>query len=51
MIHYLYKTWRNKVETDASGVSIYDDSGVTVDQKNSHSDDGDTFQKGEYGSG
>jgi hypothetical protein len=51
MWHYLYKTWRNKVTTDGSGTSIYDNSGTTVDQKNTISDDGSTFTKGEFGSG
>ena len=50
-IGYLYKAWRNKSEQTASTHSLYDDTGVTVDQKATVSDDGTTATKGEVGSG
>lgn len=50
-ILYLYKFLRNKIETTATAISIYDDAGTTVDQKSTISDDGTTFSRGEFGSG
>jgi len=50
-INYLYKAWRNKKVTDASGIELYDDAGTTVDQKLTHSDDGTDYTKGEVVTG
>jgi hypothetical protein len=50
-IGYLYKFARNKLEQTATTLSIYDDSGATVDQKATVSDDATTYTRGEIGSG
>lgn len=50
-VDYLYKAARNKTEQTASQYKLYDDSGVTVDQKASVSDDGTTFTRSEIGAG
>lgn len=51
MIEYLYKAWRNKKEQTASQFSLYDDTGVTVEQKATVSDDGTTTTVEEIVSG
>ena len=51
MLHYMNKMWRNKSETTATTIKLYDDAGTTCDQKNTISDDATTFTKGEYGTG
>lgn len=51
MLHYLYKSWRNKLTTTSTEVKLYDDAGTTVDQKATVSDDGTTFTRGEMGTG
>ena len=52
MIHYVYKAWRNRNTTDATnGHRVYADDGTTVDHEASVSDDGTTFDRGEFGSG
>ena len=48
---YLYKAFRNKLETTATEARIYNDAGGVVDQKASLSDDGATFTRGEFGTG
>lgn len=50
-INYLYKAWRNKVETTSSSYKLYADDGTTVDQKSTNSDNGTTFTKGEAATG
>jgi hypothetical protein len=50
-IGYLYKFARNKLTQTATTLSIYDDSGATVDQKATVSDDATTYTRGEIGSG
>ena len=50
-INYLYRKLRNKTETTTTEDAIYDDAGTTKLYKAAVSDDGDTFSKGEYGSG
>lgn len=50
-INYLYKAWRNKVETTSSSYKLYADDATTVDQKSTNSDSGTTFTKGEAAAG
>jgi len=50
-IDWLYKFLRNKAETIAGTISVYDDAGTTVDHKITHSDDGTTYTKGEVVTG
>jgi len=50
-ISYLYKLMRNKIETTAAQISIYNDAGAVVDQKAAINDDGVTFDRGEFGTG
>ena len=51
ILNYLYRRFRNKQETTPTTNKVYDDAGTTVLFKETHSDDGTTFNKGEYGSG
>lgn len=51
MIHYLYKSWRNRVTQTASQLSVYNDDGTTVGQKSTVSDNGTTYDRGEMASG
>lgn len=50
-IGYLFKFFRNKNTRNADTIEIYNDTGNVVDHKASISDDGSTFQKGEYETG
>ena len=50
-IGYLFKLLRNKIETTATTISVYDDAGTTVDQASTISDDATTFTRGEFGTG
>lgn len=50
-IGYLFKLLRNKIATTASQISVYNDAGDTVDQKSAISDNGTTFDRGEFGTG
>ena len=50
-IGYLYKFMRNKVETTATEIAIYNDDGTTKGQKSTISDDGTTTTRGEFGTG
>lgn len=50
-IGYLFKFFRNKNTRNADTIEIYNDAGNVVDHKATISDDGSTFQKGEYGTG
>jgi len=47
-IGYLYKFMRNKIETTAAKINIYDDAGTNIDQTSTISDDGTTFTRGEF---
>ena len=50
-INYLYRLFRNKTETTATAISVYDDAGTTVLFTATCSDDYTTFTKSEYVSG
>jgi hypothetical protein len=50
-IAYLYKFLRNKVETTATKIHVYDDAGTNKDQTSTISDNGTTFTRGEFGAG
>ncbi|GAG22738.1 unnamed protein product, partial [marine sediment metagenome] len=50
-ISYLYKLMRNRIETTAALVSVYNDAGAVVDQKSTISDDGVTFVRDEFVTG
>jgi hypothetical protein len=50
-IGYLYKFMRNKIETTATQISVYNDAGDTVDHKSTISDDSTTFSRGEFATG
>lgn len=50
-ISYLYKLMRNRIETTAALVSVYNDAGAVVDQKSTISDDGTTFIRDEFVTG
>jgi len=50
-IDYLYKFLRNKIETTATRIHVYDDAGTNKDQSSVISDDGTTFTRGEFGAG
>jgi hypothetical protein len=50
-IGYLYKQFRNRKTVTSTAISIYADNATTVDQTLTHSDDGNTYDKGEVGSG
>lgn len=51
MLGFLYKTWRNRKQQNATTRSLFADDGTTVDQKATDSDDSVTFTKGEMGTG
>lgn len=51
ILNYLYRMWRNKIETTSALISLYDDAGTTVLAKSTISDDTVTFSKGEYVTG
>lgn len=51
VLNYLYRKFRNKVETTATETKIYDDAGTTVLIKETHGEAGGTFTKGEFGTG
>ncbi len=50
-LDYLYKAWRNKATQTATEYSLFDDAGMTVDQKSTDSSDGTTATKGEIAAG
>lgn len=50
-IDYLYKFLRNKIETTATRIHIYDDAGTNKDHSSVISDDATTFTRGEFGAG
>ena len=50
-IDYLYKFLRNKIETTATRIHVYNDAGTNKDQTSVISDDGTTFTRGEFDAG
>lgn len=46
-INFLYKAWRNKKESNATTINLYNDAGAVVDQKRTQSDDATTYTKEE----
>jgi len=51
MVHYLYKSWRNKSTQTATTYTLFADDTTTTDQAATCSDDGTTATKGEVGTG
>jgi len=51
MLRYLYKFLRNRTTQTATTQSVYNDDATTVDHKATVSDDGTTFDRGEFASG
>lgn len=49
-ISYLYKFMRNRVTTTSTTITIYNDDTTTAAQQSSHSDNGTTYDRGEFGS-
>lgn len=50
-IGYLFKNWRNRKTATSTAINIYADDAVTVDQKITHSDDGNQYDRGEITNG
>lgn len=50
-ISYLYKFLRNKIETTATKIHVYNDAGANKDHTSTISDDATTFTRGEFGAG
>lgn len=50
-IGYLYKFLRNRVTVSSTTISVYNDDATTVAQKSTHSDDGSTYDRGEFTAG
>jgi hypothetical protein len=50
-IGYLFKFLRNKVETTATRIHVYDDAGTNKDHSSTISDDATTFTRGEFRAG
>lgn len=50
-IGYLFKFMRNRITTIADTIKVYADDAATVDQKSTISDNGTTFDRGEFGTG
>jgi hypothetical protein len=50
-LDYLYKFMRNKIETTATKIHVYDDAGTNKDHTATISDDGTTATRGEFGAG
>lgn len=50
-LDYLYKFLRNKIETTATRIHVYDDAGANKDHTSVISDDGATFTRGEFAAG
>ena len=51
MIKWMYKLSRNRITATATQINVYDDSGATVDNKATVSDNGTTFERAEFGAG
>ena len=50
-ISYIFKFLRNKLETTATQIAVYNDDGTTVGHKSTISDDATTYTHGEIGTG
>lgn len=50
-IGYLYKFMRNRVTVTSSQISVYNDDATTVAHKSTHSDNGTTYDRGEFATG
>lgn len=50
-IGYIYKFLRNRVTSTATTISVFSDNETTVDHKSTHSDDGTTYDRGEFRTG
>ncbi|MCP4551102.1 MAG: hypothetical protein GY834_03450, partial [Bacteroidetes bacterium] len=50
-IDYLYKFLRNKIETTATRIHVFNDAGTNKDHSSVISDDATTFTRGEFGAG
>jgi hypothetical protein len=50
-LDYLYKFMRNKIETTATRIHVYDDAGTNKDHTAVISDDATTFTRGEFAAG
>jgi hypothetical protein len=50
-LDYLYKFMRNKIETTATRIHVYDDAGTNKDHTSTISDDATTFTRGEFVAG
>jgi hypothetical protein len=50
-IDYIYKFLRNRVTATATTITVYADDATTADHKSTHSDDGATYDRGEFISG
>lgn len=44
-IDYIYKGWRNRYTSTATGVNIYDAGGTVIDHKAGHTDDATTYDR------
>ncbi len=49
-LDYLYKAWRNKIDSGATTLYLYNDDQSTKAQKSTHSDSGTTYTRTEWGS-
>jgi hypothetical protein len=50
-LDYLYKFMRNKIETTATKINVYNDAGDNIDHTSTISDDATTFTRGEFVAG
>lgn len=48
-INYLYKFMRNRVTVTGSEINVYNDDATTAAHKSTHSDNGTTYDRGEFG--
>lgn len=48
---FLYKFMRNRITSTGTTISVFNDDAATVDHKSTHSDDGTTYDRGEFVSG
>ncbi len=50
-LSFLYKYLRNRITVTATTISVFNDDALTVDHKSTHSDDGTTYDRGEFATG
>lgn len=48
-IGFLYKFMRNRVTSNATTITVYNDDGTTAAHTSTHSDDATTYDRGEFG--